>query len=166
MREIVLASTMVLLFLIGYHFMKKVDLFLCNTRTASCAITDTLTLSIAFEYPEDIVLMKDTVTSMLENNPGDDIVFFYGTYDEIKHNIEWGKLDIGVLNYNKQEWNNQEVGSEKLELLRKNIQYSECKIQLEQLEPEPIERIIVWKKCNSNNLLSAFIKNVTAGKTI
>ena len=83
MREIVLVSTMVLLFMIGYQLMKKVDLFLSDIKIDSCLIPDTLTLSIAFEYSEDIVLIEDAVERMLENNPRDNVGFFYGTYDEI-----------------------------------------------------------------------------------
>lgn len=161
MREIVLVSTMVLLFMIGYQLMKKVDLFLSDIKIDSCLIPDTLTLSIAFEYSEDIVLIEDAVERMLENNPRDNVGFFYGTYDEIKRNIEKGKLDIGVLNYNKHDWNNQEFSLAELKLHRKNIRYRDCEIEFEPLETEPIRRIIVWRKNNFNNILSIFIKDVT-----
>lgn len=161
MRGIVLVCAIALLFVVGCYLMKKVDVFLSDIKTDSCSIPDTLTLSIAFEYSEDIVLIEDAVERMVENNPRDNVTFFYGTYNEIKRNMENGKLDIGVLNYNKEDWNNQEFCLEELKLHRKNIQYREDEIQVEPLETEPVKRIIVWRKSNSNNILSTFIKDVT-----
>lgn len=146
MREIILLCMMALFFAAGYQFMKRVDFFLDEITGSSSKTPDRSTVNIAFEYSEDIVLLEDTLKDMIENNRMYDFNFFYGTFEEIKRNIGSGKVDIGILDYNKKEKDDPEFCSAEFKLFRKNVQFMQSGIRLKPLAFQDADRMVVWRK--------------------
>lgn len=160
MREIILLCMMALFFAAGYQFMKKVDFFLDENTGNSDKISDRATLNIAFEYSEDIALLEDTVEDMIENNRMYNFNFFYGTFEEIKCNLGSGKVDIGILDYNKKEKDDPEFCSAEFKLCRKNIQFRQSGIQLKPLVSQDADRMMIWRKGDSVKAISILLNKL------
>lgn len=161
MRDIILLCIMALFFAFGYKLMRKIDFFLQDMRRTPEGISEAGALRIGFEHSEDIVLIEETVEKMARNVPKCNMHFFYGTYEEIKRYVQSGKVDIGFLDFDRNDHEIKRFCWIKTRLPKKNVEYKELGIPVEPLDPEKADRRIVWERHNSNRGISIFVKYLT-----
>lgn len=161
MKEIFLACAVVVIFLLGFFIMKKVDGFLENNRRRTDGKGAENQLLLAFDNP----MIMDSLTPIFEEfskkNPDCQLRFLFGKPERICDNLNQNRIDFGFISHrafeNQEAFNCLILSSEQNSIFCENIGYP-----LEPLNRENVQTSVIWKKdsdcafskCFSDILLS------------
>lgn len=162
MRQILLGCVMLLIFVIGYIVTNEIDFFLKNIQYNSHKSEKNGKFYIAYEHPEDCLVMKEIYEEMKAEILVENLELVYGSICEINRMIKAGNVDIAVCCFHpEQETATEKYKNFKIVSIKKPvIQYQGIAQSISPLSKEDNQRIVLWKEDNRKieNVIARFFR--------
>ena len=161
MKEIFLVCAVVVVFALGYIFMKKLDLFLNEIDCHIEASESSEKLSVAFDNPLIIEALTPRIEKFSKANPKCRINTFFGTSNEIHENLKSQKIDIGLIKENNKSDENNII---LISAEEASCQSCNSQLTVKLLNDNDIRVNVVWNKNSDNAVADSFVDYITNHK--
>lgn len=145
MKEILLVCVMLLILGIGYIVTNEIDFFLKNIRCGSLKSKKSGKFYIAYEHPEDCLVIKDIYEEMKAEISVENLELVYGSISEISKMIKEGNIDIAVCSFHPDLATEEYMNSKIVFIKNPIIQYQGIAQRISPLSKENCQRIVLWK---------------------
>lgn len=146
MKEILLACIMPLIFVTGYIVTNEIDFFLKNILCGSLKSKKSGKFYIAYEHPEDCLVIKDIYEEMKKEISVENLELVYGSISEISKMIKAGNIDIAVCSFHPDLATEEYMNSKIIFIKNPVMQFQDIEQCISPLSEEDNQRIILWKQ--------------------
>lgn len=160
MKDFILICAVAAVFIFGYFIVKKVDVFLENSRKQTLEISRSSSLRIAFETPTEVESAFEFMQKFLKQNPDCKLYLFCGSAQEIVNKMEANEIDFGFITEKSTCAFDKEYVSIIVPLRQNAIALESIGLSVTPLENSKIKARVIWNKKSGTHYQKRFVEYI------
>ena len=156
MKDLILICAVAAVLVFGYFIVKKVYIFLENSRKQTSEISKRSSLRIAFETPAGIESASELMKKFSNQYPDCEFYLFCGSAQEIVNKMKANEIDFGFITENSICAFDKEYVSILIPLRQNAITMESIGLSVTSLENSEIMARVIWNEKNGTHYQKRF----------